>query len=146
MRNKFDTYYLSSKKIDRQWVTVDVQGKALGRISSQIASILRGKHKATFQPTMDNGDNVIVLNASKVKVSGRKYENKLYHKYSGYPGGITTTNFAKMITEKPERVLEEAIRRMLPKGRIGRAMYKKLHVYAGEQHEHEAQKPTKLDL
>ncbi|MDD4526820.1 MAG: 50S ribosomal protein L13 [Candidatus Margulisbacteria bacterium] len=146
MRNKFDTFYLSSKKLDKEWVIVDVDGSTLGRVASKIAAILRGKNKPNFQPNMDNGDYVVVVNAGKVKVTGRKTQDKLYHKYTGYPGGINTTNFQEMMNAKPERALELAVKNMLPKGRMGRELYRNLHIYGGAEHPHTAQKPKQVVL
>ncbi len=146
MRNKFDTFYLSSNKLDKEWVIVDVDGGTLGRVASKIAAILRGKNKSNFQPNMDNGDYVVVINAGKVKVTGRKTQDKLYHKYTGFPGGINTTNFQDMMNTKPERALEIAVKSMLPKGRMGRQLYRNLHIYGGSEHPHIAQKPKQVVL
>ncbi len=146
MRNKFDTFYLSANKLDKEWLIVDVEGSTLGRVASKIAAILRGKHKTNFQQNMDNGDYVVVINAGKVKVTGRKTQDKLYHKYTGYPGGINTTNFQSMMDSKPERALEMAVKNMLPKGRMGRELYRNLHIYGGAEHPHTAQKPKQVVL
>lgn len=146
MRNKFDTFYLNEKSLNKEWLLVDAENQTLGRLASQIAAILRGKHKATFQPSMDNGDFVVVINADKVKVTGNKFEDKQYFSYTGFPGGITERSFAQMQSQKPQEVIELAVKRMLPKGRIGRAMYKKLFVYSGAEHTHAAQKPRKIEF
>ena len=146
MRNKFDTFYLSSNKLDKEWVIVDVEGGTLGRVASKIAAILRGKNKANFQPNMDNGDYVVIINAGRVKVTGRKTQDKLYHKYTGFPGGINTTNFQDMMNAKPERALEIAVKSVLPKGRMGRQLYRNLHIYGGSEHPHIAQKPKQVVL
>lgn len=141
MRNKYDTHYVKKDEIKHDWYVIDANDQNLGRLSSQIAAMLRGKHKTDFQPSMDTGDNVIVINASKIKVTGRKATDKIYHRYTGYPGGIKSKPFSRMIEDTPERIIYLAVKRMLPQGRIGRAMIKKLFIYAGEDHKHQAQKP-----
>ena len=134
--------YLPSKT----WYLVDVKNKILGRLSSQVAKILMGKHKPTWQPHIDTGDNVIIINAAKVAVTGRKEEQKLYYRYSGYPGGLKTENLAALRQRKPEAIIYHAIKGMLPKNRLGAAMIKKLYVYPGEDHPHDAQKPQELEV
>ena len=141
MKNKYDTHYVKKDEIVKDWLVVDAGSQNLGRLASQVASLLRGKHKTNFQPSMDTGDYVIVINASKINITGRKFTDKVYHRYTGYPGGIKSKPFSRMIEDSPERIIQLAVKRMLPQGRIGRAMMKKLFVYAGDQHKHQAQKP-----
>jgi ribosomal protein L13 len=133
-------------KIDRKWYVVDAEGHTLGRLASQVASVLRGKNKAVFTPHIDCGDYVIIINAEKIKVTGRKLEQKIYYNHSEYVGGMKETKLKDMLRKKPERVLELAVKRMLPKGALGSRMYTKLHVYAGAEHNHAAQKPEVLDI
>lgn len=140
------TYSPKAAEIQRQWYIVDAEGKTLGRLASQVATILRGKHKPTFAPHMDMGDYVIVINAEKVKVTGTKERDKLYHRHTGYPGGLKTTAFRDMIAKHPTRPIEKAVRRMLPKNALGERTFKKLKVYAGPEHPHQAQKPTELRI
>ncbi|MDD5455597.1 MAG: 50S ribosomal protein L13 [Candidatus Margulisbacteria bacterium] len=146
MRNKFDTYYTKKDDLKKEWLLIDATSQYLGRLSSQIAAILRGKHKATFQPSVDAGDYVIVINADKIKISGKKNVEKTYYRYTGYPGGIKSQTYAELLEQKPERLIYMAVKRMLPKGRIGRAMITKLHIFKGDQHNHMAQKPKKLEM
>ena len=134
------------KDIQKKWYVVDAAGKTLGRLASQIAAILRGKHKPTYTPHMDMGDNVIVVNAEKIQVTGRKFNQKMYYRHSGYPGGIKETSFSDMIKSKPERVIIIAVKGMLPHNRLGRKILKHLKVYRGPEHDHEAQQPEKLEL
>ncbi|MEW6032570.1 MAG: 50S ribosomal protein L13 [Bacillota bacterium] len=141
-----DTYVARPAEIERKWYLVDARGQTLGRLASCVAHVLRGKNKPTFTPFLDTGDHVIVINADKIAVTGRKEERKLYYRHSGYPGGLKVTSFRKMMQTRPERAVELAVRGMLPRNRLGRAMFKKLKVYAGPVHPHEAQKPVKLDL
>lgn len=138
------TFMASPATIERKWYVVDAEGKTLGRLSSEIASVLRGKHKPIFTPHMDTGDYVIVVNAAKVKVTGKKLSQKIYYHHSGYVGGMKETTLKEMLAKKPERVVELAVKGMLPKGPLGRQMYKKLFVYAGPEHKHAAQKPEVL--
>ena len=138
------TFMASPATIERKWYVVDAEGKTLGRLSSEIASVLRGKHKPIFTPHMDTGDYVIVVNAAKVKVTGKKLNQKIYYHHSGYVGGMKETTLKEMLANKPERVVELAVKGMLPKGPLGRQMYKKLFVYAGPDHKHAAQKPEAL--
>ncbi|EYE87730.1 50S ribosomal protein L13 [Fervidicella metallireducens AeB] len=140
------TYMANAQDVQRKWYVVDATDKTLGRLASQVAAILRGKNKATFTPHVDTGDYVIIINAEKVALTGKKLDQKLYRKHSLYPGGLKETPYRKMLETKPELVVEEAVRRMLPKGPLGSKMFKKLKVYAGAQHEHEAQKPEVLEL
>ena len=134
------------KDIEKKWYVVDADGKILGRLASQIAAILRGKHKPTFTPHMDMGDNVIVVNAEKVRITGNKFSQKMYYRHSGYPGGIKEISYSEMIKNKPERVITFAVKGMLPHNRLGRALLKHLKVYRGPEHNHEAQQPEKLEL
>lgn len=138
------TYTPKASEIVRDWYVVDAEGKTLGRLASQVATILRGKHKPTFATHMDMGDFVIIVNAEKVKVSGTKERDKLYHRHSGYPGGLKSTPFRDLVERHPTRPVEYAVRRMLPKNALGEAMFKKLKVYAGPDHPHMAQKPREL--
>lgn len=138
------TFIASAAAIERKWYVVDAEGKTLGRLASEVAKVLRGKHKPIFTPHMDTGDYVIVVNAEKVKVTGKKLDQKIYYHHSGYVGGMKETTLKKMLADKPERVIELAVKGMLPKGPLGRQMYKKLFVYAGPEHKHEAQKPEVL--
>ena len=132
--------------IRRDWLLVDAADKKLGRLASEIARRLRGKHKPIYTPHADTGDYIIVINADKIRVTGNKAQNKLYHHHTGYPGGIKTTNFAKLIEAQPHMVLEKAIKGMLPKGPLGRQMFRKLKVYAGAEHPHSAQQPQTLEI
>ena len=140
------TYLPKMKDVQKKWYIIDAEGKTLGRLASQIAAILRGKHKPTFTPYMDMGDNVVVVNAEKVRVTGRKFDQKKYYRHSGYPGGIKVTDFSDMINDKPERVISIAVKGMLPHNKLGRAMLRHLKVYRGPDHSHEAQQPEKLEL
>jgi ribosomal protein L13, bacterial type len=138
------TYMANPTTIERKWYVVDAQGQTLGRIATEIARVLRGKHKPEFTPHADLGDYVIVINAEKIKVSGKKLDQKIYYNHSDYVGGMRETKLKDMLAKKPERVMELAVKGMLPKGPLGRSMYKKLHVYAGPEHKQEAQKPEAL--
>ena len=135
------TYVPSAASIERKWYVVDADGMTLGRLASEVAKILRGKNKAIFTPHLDTGDYVIVVNADKIKVTGKKLDQKIYYSHSAYVGGMKTTTLKEMLAKKPERVVELAVKGMLPKGPLGRQMYKKLFVYAGPEHKHAAQKP-----
>ena len=135
------TFMASPATIDRKWYVVDATDMTLGRLASEVAKILRGKNKAIFTPHIDCGDNVIVVNASKIKVTGKKMDQKIYYHHSDYVGGMKETTLKEMMAKKPEKVIELAVKGMLPKGPLGRQMYKKLHVYAGAEHDHAAQKP-----
>jgi large subunit ribosomal protein L13 len=140
------SYIAKPAEVQRKWYVVDAEGKTLGRLASEIASILRGKNKPTFTPHVDCGDNVIVVNAEKVAVTGKKLKEKIYVTYSGFPGGKKEITLAEMLAKKPEEVVKHAVKGMLPKGKLGRQMFKKLHVYAGPEHKHEAQKPEALEI
>ncbi len=135
------TYTVTPADIVREWYVVDAKGKTLGRLATEVARLLRGKHKPIFTPHMDCGDFVIVVNADKIRVTGRKMDTKLYYRHSGYPGGFKAVRLRDQLAQFPTRAVELAVRGMLPKGRLGRAIYKKLKVYASETHPHEAQKP-----
>lgn len=140
------THFTTPDEIERKWHIVDVQGKTLGRVASEIAQILRGKHKPTFVPNLDTGDFVVVVNCEKIHVTGRRLDQKLYYRHSGYPGGLYTRSLREMLERTPERVIRFAVKGMLPKGPLGRDMLRKLKVYAGSEHPHEAQKPEILEL
>ncbi len=138
------TYMANPDKIERKWYVVDADGCTLGRLASGVASVLRGKNKPQFTPHVDTGDYVIVVNADKIKVTGKKLEQKIYYNHSDYVGGMKETTLKEMLAKKPEKVIELAVKGMLPKGPLGRSMYTKLFVYAGPEHKHEAQKPEVL--
>ena len=138
------TFMASPATIDRKWYVVDATDMTLGRLASEVAKVLRGKNKAIFTPHMDCGDYVIVVNAAKVKVTGRKLDQKVYYHHSDYVGGMKEATLREMLAKKPEKVIELAVKGMLPKGPLGRQMFTKLHVYAGPEHKHEAQKPEVL--
>jgi large subunit ribosomal protein L13 len=140
------TYTARAEDIEREWFLVNAEGKTLGRLASEIARVLRGKHKPTYTPHLDCGDYVIVVNAEKVRVTGRKLDQKMYHRHSGYPGGLKSISLRNQLQKHPERVLEAAVRGMLPKSRLGRKMFKKLKVYAGDSHPHQAQQPSVLEV
>ena len=131
-------------KIERKWYVVDADGQTLGRLTSEIAKVLRGKNKPVYTPHIDTGDYVIVVNAEKIKVTGKKMDQKVYYRHSDYVGGMKETTLREMLAKKPEKVIELAVKGMLPKGPLGRSMIKKLHVYAGPEHNHAAQKPEVL--
>lgn len=141
MRN---TFMANVSNIDTKWYIVDAKGMTTGRLAAAVAKVLIGKHKPTYTAHVDCGDNVIIINADKVVFTGNKLKNKIYYNYSGYQGGLKETTAGEMLANKPERVLELAIKGMLPKTKLGRQMYKKLYVYASAQHPHEAQKPQEL--
>lgn len=141
-----NSYVQKPHEVERKWYLVDATDKTLGRLSSKIASMLRGKHKPIFTPHVDCGDYVVVINAEKVKVTGKKLEDKEYKRHSGYPGGLKMVTLEKMLEEKPENVMVHAVKGMLPKGKLGRQMLKKLRVYKGAEHGHSAQKPEKLEI
>ena len=140
------TYSGKKEELEREWYIVDAEGQTLGRLASRIAPIMRGKHKPTYTPHLDCGDYVVVVNAEKVRVTGRKLEQKAYYRHSGYPGGLKTITLRDQLDKHPERVLQAAVKGMLPKNRLGRRMFKKLKVYAGEAHPHQAQQPKVLEL
>lgn len=140
------SYMASPDKVERKWYVVDAEGHTLGRLTSEIAKILRGKNKPIFTPHIDTGDNVIVINADKIKVTGKKMDQKIYYHHSDYVGGMKETPLKEMMAKKPCDVIKLAVKGMLPKGPLGRSMIKKLHVYAGAEHEHAAQKPEILEI
>ncbi|HEX9767218.1 MAG TPA: 50S ribosomal protein L13 [Nitriliruptorales bacterium] len=138
------TWTPSAKDIQRDWYVVDASDEVLGRLATRIATVLRGKHKPTWAPHMDMGDHVIVVNADKVRLTGVKDSQKVYNRHSGYPGGLTSVPFMRMLETQPEQVVEKAVKGMLPKNKLGRAMVRKLKVYAGPEHPHQAQQPQPL--
>ncbi|MEQ8661923.1 MAG: 50S ribosomal protein L13 [Gammaproteobacteria bacterium] len=140
------TYTATPSTIKRDWYVVDASDKVLGRLASEIALRLRGKHKAEYTPHMDTGDYIVVVNASRIRVTGNKTEDKMYYRHSGYPGGIKEINFAKLRDKSPETIIERAVKGMLPKGPLGRQMFRKLKIYAGAEHKHTAQQPIPLEL
>ena len=140
------TYMANPDKIERKWYVVDAEGQTLGRLAAEVAKVLRGKNKPEFTPHIDTGDNVIVINAEKIKVTGKKLDQKVYYHHSDYVGGMKETTLREMMAKKPEQVIELAVKGMLPKGPLGRTMIKKLHVYAGAEHPHAAQKPEVYEL
>ena len=140
------TFSAKPHEVTHDWIVVDATDKVLGRLASQIAHRLRGKHKAIYTPHVDTGDYVVVINADKLRVTGNKPESKIYYRHTGYPGGIYATSFSKMHARFPGRVLQKAVKGMLPKGPLGYAMLRKLKVYAGPQHPHSAQQPQPLDI
>ncbi|MGD1855350.1 MAG: 50S ribosomal protein L13 [Leptolyngbyaceae cyanobacterium] len=142
----FKTYIPPIQDIDKKWYVVDATDKRLGRLATEIASILRGKNKPTFTPNMDTGDFVIVINAEKVDVTGRKREQKLYRRHSGRPGGMKVETFAQLQNRIPERIIEKAVKGMLPKNALGRKLFTNLKVYAGAEHPHEAQQPEAINI
>jgi large subunit ribosomal protein L13 len=140
------TFSAKPHEIEREWYVVDASGQTLGRLATRIASVLRGKHKPTFTPHVDCGDFVIVVNAHKIRVTGRKMDQKFYHRHSGYPGGLKSTSLRDQLNRHPVRVIESAVRGMLPKNRLGRRMVRKLKVYASPNHPHQAQQPKPLEF
>ena len=139
-----DTFMQKKETVERKWYVIDAEGVTLGRLATKVATVLKGKHKATYTPHVDCGDYVIVINASKVKLSGNKLADKKYYNHSGYPGGLRERNAQTMIEKYPEEMIERAVKGMLPKGRLGRKMNDKLFVYAGPEHQHQAQKPIEM--
>ena len=139
-----NSYMANPDKVERKWYVVDADGQTLGRLASEVAKVLRGKNKPIYTPHIDTGDYVIVVNADKIKVTGKKLDQKIYYRHSDYVGGMKETTLREMMAKKPEMVVELAVKGMLPKGPLGRSMYKKLFVYAGPEHKHEAQKPEVL--
>jgi large subunit ribosomal protein L13 len=140
------TFVAKLETVKRDWYVVDAEGKTLGRIATEIARRLRGKHKAEYTPHVDTGDYIIVINAEKVTVTGNKTQDKMYYAHTGFPGGLKSINFEKLQAKKPEMIIEKAVKGMLPKGPLGRDMYRKLKVYAGSEHAHAAQQPQVLDI
>jgi large subunit ribosomal protein L13 len=140
------TYMAKPLEVERKWYVVDAAGKTLGRLSSEVATLLRGKHKPVYTPHLDTGDFVIVINASQVELTGKKMTQKMYYRHSGYPGGLRATPAAELRATRPERMIELAVKGMLPKGSLGRQQLKKLKVYAGAEHPHQAQQPVVYEL
>ncbi len=140
------TFIAKTAEIERKWYVVDAEGQTLGRLASQVAAVLRGKNKPIYTPHLDTGDYVIIINADKIAVTGKKLDQKLYRKHSEYTGGFKETTLKEMMNKKPEEVIRHAVKGMLPKNTLGKNMLKKLHVYAGAEHNHEAQKPEALEI
>jgi large subunit ribosomal protein L13 len=140
------TFSANAATIERTWYVIDANSQVLGRLASEIARRLRGKHKPQYTPHVDTGDYIVVVNAGMVKVTGRKATDRVYYSHSGYPGGIKSITFEKLLKKAPEQVIEKAVKGMLPKGSLGRAMFRKLKVYAGPEHKHAAQQPQKLEI
>ncbi len=140
------TYTAKPQDIRREWLLVDARDKILGRLATEVAHRLRGKHKPTYTPNIDTGDHIIVVNAEKIKVTGKKLDDKIYYRFSGYIGNLKSISLRKTLETHPERAIEHAVKGMLPKNPLGRAMYRKLHVYAGPDHPHAAQQPSTLEL
>jgi len=140
------TFTATPATIKREWCVVDATDKTLGRLATELAHRLRGEHKPEFTPNMDTGDHMVVVNAEKIKVTGNKLEGKIYYRHTGYIGNLKSINLGKLLDTHPERVIQKAVKGMLPKNPLGRAMYRKLHVYAGPEHPHAAQQPTQLEL
>jgi len=140
------TFSAKPAEVKRDWYIIDATGKTLGRMASEIASRLRGKHKAEYTPHVDTGDYIVVVNADKVHVTGKKFTDKVYYKHTGFPGGIRSMTFEKMMERSPEKIISIAVKGMLPKNPLGRAMFRKLKVYAGPDHRHHAQQPQTLDI
>ncbi|MBQ6017549.1 MAG: 50S ribosomal protein L13 [Clostridiales bacterium] len=135
------TYVATKDSIERKWLVIDAEGMVLGRLATEVAKLLRGKHKPTYTPFLDTGDNVIVINASKIILTGKKLDDKLYRHHSGFPGGMKEIDYRTLMAKNPEKAVELAVKGMLPKNSLGRQMFRKLHVYAGPEHEQAAQKP-----
>ncbi len=140
------TFSTKPQDVRREWLLVDATDKVLGRLASEVATRLRGKHKPEYAPHIDTGDHIVVVNADKIRVTGSKLDSKIYHRHTGYPGGIRSVVLKDLLRSKPERVIENAVRGMLPKNPLGRAMFKKLHVYAGAEHKHQSQQPKALEV
>ena len=140
------SYMAKPEEIERKWYVVDAEGKVLGRLASEVASILRGKHKPIYTPHVDTGDFVIVINADKIKLTGKKLEQKEYKYHTGYPGGLKSISYKQIMEKNPERAIELAVKGMMPKNKLGRQMYKKLRVYSGPEHNHQAQKPEPYEF
>jgi large subunit ribosomal protein L13 len=146
MKSVQKTYVMKASDVNKKWFVIDAEGKILGRMASEIAKLLRGKHKPNFTPYMDMGDNVIVINAEKVVLTGTKAQDKDYFRHSQYPGGIKFINIRKFLDKRPEYIIEHAVKSMLPKGRLGRKIFGNLKVYAGSEHPHQAQQPEPIDF
>jgi large subunit ribosomal protein L13 len=142
----YKTKSLRKEDVNKEWLIIDADSQVLGRLSSRVASLIRGKHKPSFTPHVDGGDNVIIINADKIRLTGKKFEEKKYIRYTGYPGGQRFATPKTMFIKTPERVIENAVRGMLPKNRLGRKMFNNLYIYVGTEHPHEAQKPKQIEL
>jgi large subunit ribosomal protein L13 len=142
----YKTKSANAQSVDKKWVLVDAEGQVLGRVATQIATLLRGKHKPYYTPHVDCGDNVVVINADKIRLTGNKMQQKNYIRHTTYPGGQRVVNASDMFKNNPDRMVEKAVKGMLPKNRLGRALYRNLRVYAGAEHQHEAQQPEKFEL
>ncbi|MCP4420499.1 MAG: 50S ribosomal protein L13 [Chloroflexi bacterium] len=140
------TFITKPAEVEHKWFIVDAEGQTLGRLATRVATILRGKHKPGFSPSVDCGDYVVIINAEKIHVTGRRLDQKMYYRHSGYPGGLTEISLRDQLEKFPTRPMEAAVKGMLPKGKLGRKIYKKLKVYAGSEHPHEAQQPVPMDL
>ena len=140
------TFVAKPETVKRDWYVIDAEGKTLGRLATEAARRLRGKHKPEYTPHVDTGDYIVIVNAEKVAVTGNKAQDKMYYSHTGFPGGIKSISFEKLIAKKPEMVIQKAVKGMLPRGPLGRAMFRKLKVYAGAEHNHVAQQPKQLDL
>ena len=140
------TFTATPATINHKWYVVDATDKVLGRLATEVASRLRGKHKAEYTPHMDTGDYIVIINAEKIRVTGNKAQNKMYYRYYGYIGGLKQINFEKLLAKAPEQIIERAVKGMLPKGPLGRDMYRKLKVFSGPQHDHTAQQPIPLEI
>ncbi len=140
------TFMANDATVERKWYVIDAEGQRLGRLASEVATLLRGKHKPTYTPHVDTGDHVIVINAEKIELTGKKLTDKMYYRHSGYPGGLKERTAGEMLDRHPERVIEIAVKGMLPKGALGRKMFKKLHVYSGPEHNNHAQQPEVYEL
>jgi large subunit ribosomal protein L13 len=138
---RMKTYSQKASEVQREWYVVDAANQVLGRFSTQIATLLRGKHKPSYTPSMDDGDFVVIVNCEKIKITGRKADQKIYYRHTGYPGGIKATPYKMMLAKHPDRILRKAVKGMLPKGRMGRKLLTKLRIYAGPEHPHAAQQP-----
>lgn len=146
MEQPMKTYSAKAETVERNWYVIDATHQILGRLATEVARRLRGKHKPEYTPHVDTGDYIIVTNASHIRVTGKKEQNKMYYRHTGYPGGIKSINFEKLLATKPERVIEFAVKGMLPKNALGREMFRKLKVYAGSEHPHAAQQPKALKV
>ncbi|MEX0314131.1 MAG: 50S ribosomal protein L13 [Allomuricauda sp.] len=142
----YKTISANKSTVDKQWLLVDAEGQTLGRLASKVAKLLRGKHKPNFTPHVDCGDNVIIINAEKINLTGNKWEDKEYQRYTGYPGGQRSTSAKELLTKHPERIVEKSVKGMLPKNRLGADLFRNLKVYAGSEHGQEAQKPKAINL
>lgn len=142
----YKTIYANKSNVNKEWLLVDAEGETLGRLASRVAYLLRGKNKVNFTPNVDCGDNVIIINAEKVKITGKKLDEKVYVRYTGYPGGQRFATPKELLQKNPTAIIERAVRKMLPRNRLGRAIYGNLYVYEGASHPHEAQKPKKIDI